>query len=155
MNLHITQMPEMRVAAVRHVGSYNQIGRAFEQLGALAGPAGLFTRSGAKMIAVYYDDPQSTPAAQLRSDAGIVVGNDTPVPKGLDERRVPAGTYAKAEHIGPYEELPDVWARLKRDGVPASGHHIHPDAASYEIYLNTPMDTPKDKLHTELYLQLK
>jgi len=46
-------------------------------------------------------------------------------------------------------------ARLKRDGVPASGHHIHPDAASYEIYLNTPMDTPKDKLHTELYLQLK
>jgi len=45
MNVEITTRPELRVAAVRHVGPYNQISEAFGRLGDVAGkgaPAALY-----------------------------------------------------------------------------------------------------------------
>ena len=39
----------------------------------LAAPARLFERPGAQMVALFYDDPDTTPADQLRSDAAVVV----------------------------------------------------------------------------------
>jgi len=55
--------------------------------------------------------------------------------------------------VGPYEQLGDVWARLLGEWVPASGHRIS-DGVSYEIYLNTPGEVPKEQLRTELYVPL-
>ena len=45
MDVDIKDMPKLRVATVRHVGPYNQIPKAFEHLGAVAGPAGLVQRA--------------------------------------------------------------------------------------------------------------
>src|SRR5262245_55967044 len=72
MDVEIKDMPELRVATVRQTGPYNQIPKAFERLGAIAGAAGLI-RQASTMIAIYHDDPESTPQDQLRSDAGLVV----------------------------------------------------------------------------------
>jgi AraC family transcriptional regulator len=38
--------------------------------------------------------------------------------------------------------------------LPASGERIA-NSPSYEIYRNTPMDTPKEKLRTDLYIPLQ
>ena len=75
-------MPELRVGTVRHVGPYNQIPNAFGRLGSIAGPAGLVQRPEAAMIAISYDDPDSTPQDQLRSDAGIVVSDKAQATEG-------------------------------------------------------------------------
>src|SRR5262249_7444224 len=93
MNVEIKEMPDLRVAAVRHTGPYNQIPVAFEQLGRIAGSAGL-VKPGAAMLAIYHDDPETTPQDQLRSEAGIVVADDTRLPKELVEEHIPAGKYA-------------------------------------------------------------
>ena len=84
MDVEIKDMPELRVATVRHVGPYNQIPKAFERLGAVAGPAGLLPHSSA-MIAIYHDDPESTPQDQLRSDAALAVPEGVTLPDGLVE----------------------------------------------------------------------
>ena len=150
MGVEIKEMPAMRVGAVRHVGESHQIGKAFERLGAIAGPAGLFQQPGALMLGIYHDDPDTTPEAQLRSDAGIVVPANVQLPDGLVEQRIPGGRYASAEHVGPYEGLPAAWARLKREAL-ESGPRT--DARpSYEIYRNNPMTVPKEELLTEIYL---
>jgi AraC family transcriptional regulator len=143
----------MRVAAVRHRGPYHRIGEAFSKLGELAGPAGLFG-PGAKMIGVYYDDPDSTPESDLRSEAGITVPEHAALPPGLVEVRIPAGRMARTTHIGGYEGLSETWARLTGEWLEQSGQRIG-DGVSYEIYLNTPMDAPKEKLRTELYIPLQ
>ena len=148
MQVDIKDMPVRRLAAVRHIGPYNQISSAFGQLSAIAGPAGLFT-PGAEMIALYHDDPQATPPAQLRSDAGVTVPNGVALPSGLVEQRVAAGKYACTLHVGPYESLPETWARMTREWLPASGQR-RAAGASYELYLNNPMTTPKEKLETEV-----
>jgi AraC family transcriptional regulator len=153
MDVTITEMPEMRVATVRHVGPYNQIGQAFGRVGAIAGPAGLFGQPGSAMIGIYYDDPETVPVDALRSDAGIVVPSAAPLPEGLTEQRLPAGRYACTEHVGPYEQLGDAWARLMGEWLPNSGHRIGA-GASYEIYRNDPMTTPKEQLRTEMYIPL-
>jgi AraC family transcriptional regulator len=150
MDVEIKHVDEQRVAAVAHRGPYNQINEAFEKLGNIAGPAGLFDDPAVKMVGLYYDDPETTPAAQLRSDAGLVVGKATKIPKGLTEQRIPAGEYASLLHVGPYEALPDVWARFMGEWLPSSGYRVADNGLSYELYLNDPSQVPKEELRTEL-----
>ena len=152
MDVDIKDMPELRVGTVRHVGPYNQIPKAFERLGAIAGPAGLL-RHAVSMIAIYHDDPETAPQEQLRSDAGLAVPEGVALPDGLVEQHIAGGRYAHTVYVGPYEKLGDVWARFFGEWLPASGNRIG-DGVSYEIYLNTPAQVPKEQLRTELYVPL-
>jgi AraC family transcriptional regulator len=152
MQVQIKEMKEVRAATVAHVGPYNRISEAFARLGDVAGAAGLIG-PGASMIAVYHDDPETTPAAELRSEAAITVAPDAKIPAGLGERRLAAGRYACTLHAGPYEKLGDTWARFMGEWLPQSGERMR-DAVSFEIYRNTPATTPPEKLETELYIPL-
>ncbi|MDB4892305.1 MAG: Transcriptional regulator, AraC family [Gemmatimonadetes bacterium] len=154
MDVEIKNLPALRVAAVRHIGPYLQINEAFERLGQIAGRAGLIQPPDTEMVALFYDDPDSTPADQLRSDAGITVPPNATLPAGLTEHHVPAGAYASTVHVGPYEQLGDAWARLMGEWLPSSGRRINGDAPSYEVYLNTPMTVPKNELRTEIRIPL-
>lgn len=154
MNVEITAYPELRVATVHHVGPYNRISEAFTKLGEIAGPAGLYADPAAAMVALYHDDPESTPAAHLQSDAGLIVSDHTALPPSLGETRVPAGRYARTVHRGPYNELGDVWARFLGEWLPASGHRLA-DSASYELYLNNPHDIPSSDYLTELRIPIE
>ena len=152
MDIDIKDMPRLRVATVRHVGPYNQIPKAFEHLGAVAGPAGLLQKAGA-MMAIYHDDPETTPQDQLRSDAALVVDEGIRMPDGLVEQHIAGGRYAHTVHVGPYEQLGDVWARLLGEWVPASGRRLA-DSPSFEIYRSDMRTTPKEQLHTDIYVPL-
>ena len=153
MNVDIVDLPDRRVATVRHVGPYNLIGQAFGTLGAIVGPAGLTSHKDAQMVAIYHDDPDTTPPDRLRADAGLVVPEGITLPPGLEEARIPAGRYARTVHVGPYDYLGDVWARFMGEWLPNSGHRLGA-GTSFERYLNTPMTTPKHKLETELYISI-
>jgi AraC family transcriptional regulator len=149
MKLEIVERPALRVGAVPHTGPYDQIPEAFARLGDVVGRDPELANHAPPMIAIYHDDPDKTPPERLRSDAGLVVPEGAALPPGLEERRVRGGRYARVLHVGPYEQLPDAWARLKSAALPDGQRHA--DAASYEIYLNTPGDVPEEDLRTELY----
>ena len=83
----------------------------------------------------------------------MVVSPNAKLPEELGEQQLPAGRYACTTHHGPYEKLGDTWARFMGEWLPRSGHRMT-DGVSYEIYRNTPGDTPKEKLETELYIPL-
>jgi AraC family transcriptional regulator len=148
MEVTIVQQPDLRIAGIRHIGPYMEIGREFGRLGGLLkGPP----PAGSQMIAVYHDDPEVTPADQLRADAAISLPGHTHAIDGLIEQHVPAGRYAKAVHKGGYEGLPDAWKSVK-EWAAKNGHKMaHP---GYEIYVNNPMTTEKPELLTEIYMRL-
>jgi AraC family transcriptional regulator len=154
MNVTIETRPALRVATVRHVGPYQRISEAFARLGELAGAARLLPPPRPAMIAIYHDDPDSTPPEQLRSDAGLIVPEDAALPPGLVEHRLPAGRWARTTHEGPYDLLGDTWSRFMGDWLPKSGHRVGP-GSSYELYLNTPENAAPGELRTELYLSLE
>jgi AraC family transcriptional regulator len=151
MDVSIKQQPELRVGTVRHIGPYEKVSHAFERLGAVM-TAGQ-RPPHPQLLALYYDDPQTTPAERLRSDAALTFPAGSGVPAGLIERRVPAGKYASAVHVGPYDKLGKAWGEFKteleRRGWKPTG------AVSYEIYLDDPMSVPAAKLKTELFTPIE
>jgi AraC family transcriptional regulator len=153
MNVDIKTCPALRVAALAHAGPFNTIGAAFDRLGGIAGPAGLFGHAEARMVAIYFDDPETVPAAQLRSAAGVTVPAEAPLPAGLDEIHLPAGRWACTLHRGSYARLGDTWQRLMGQWLPASGHRLGAGEC-YELYLNHPGNAREDALLTELYVPL-
>jgi AraC family transcriptional regulator len=152
MHVIVEDRPALRLAAVTHTGPRNMVGEAFGRLASIAGPAGLLARPGAMMVAVFHDDAETTPAAALRTSAGVVVANDTAIPAGLTELTIDAGKYARATHRGHYAGLSDSWDRLMGQWLPASGYRIA-DRLPYEAYRVADHSRP-DTLETDLYVAI-
>lgn len=149
----IEQRPALRVFAVSHRGPYSAIAQAFGRLDAIVRPQGFLERYAEGMVAIYHDDPEVTSPADLRADAGVIVRAEAPLLEGLSEIVIPAGSYARMTHVGPYTRLGDGWARFMGGWLVKSGHRVGP-GVSYERYLNTPMDTRPEDLRTDLYLSI-
>lgn len=149
----IEQRPALRVFAVSHRGPYSAIAQAFGRLDAIVRPQGFLERYAEGMVAIYHDDPEATSPADLRADAGVIVRADAPLLEALSEIVIPAGSYARTTHVGPYTRLGDAWARFMGGWLVKSGHRVG-SGVSYERYLNTPMDTRPEDLRTDLYLSI-
>ena len=144
--MELRSLPALRVAGVRHVGSYMKIGSAFEKLHTAAVVHGLASDPRVQLVGVYHDYPETTPEDELRSDAAITMPEGVKTPESLVEQQLPGGRYACAMHNGSYETIGGTWAKLKQEVGARRGQ-----GPSYEVYLNTPMNTPdKNDLRTEI-----
>jgi AraC family transcriptional regulator len=153
MKVEVVERPELRLASVRHVGSYEGIPEAFRRLNDLVTKAGLSNRDTI-LVGVYHNDPTNTPEEKLKSDAAITISPKTKIPAGLTELVIPAGRYAHATHVGPYTGLGKVWGDLRNEWLPRHGEKLG-HAMSYETYRNTPMTAKPHELVTDVYLPLE
>ncbi|MGB8813083.1 MAG: AraC family transcriptional regulator [Paracoccaceae bacterium] len=150
--VEIRNEPARRLAAMPHIGPYHEIGRAFEKLGATIGARGLFSQAG-QMVGVFYDDPSATPAAELRSHAGMVFAEGVPLNPPVEVVILPPGRHAVLTYKGPYAGLPAAYDHLYCNWLPTSGAEPA-NSPVFEVYLNSPMDTAPEDLITELCLTL-
>ncbi|MEA2765408.1 MAG: AraC family transcriptional regulator [Gemmatimonadaceae bacterium] len=153
MKVEVVDRPALRLASVRHIGSYMNIREAFGRLNDLVTAAGL-SKPDTMLVGIYHDDPSSTPEEKLRSDAAVTIPAKTKLPPGLSELVIPAGRYAHATHLGPYTGLGDTYAHLRNEWLPRSGEKLG-KGMSYEMYRNTPMTAKPDELVTDIYLALE
>ena len=130
MSVTTTTVPGMRLAAIRHVGPYNQIGRVFGQLHDIVTAAGLPHR---ELLGIFYDDPATTPADQLRSDAAVIVDEGVTLPAGVVEQRIPAGQYLTTDHHGSYERLRETWTASSVRSPRRPGNASHAATLSSSI----------------------
>lgn len=152
MNVQIKKIEPMRVAFVRHVGPYIQCEKAWEKLCGWAGPKGLLG-PGARFLGVSYDDPSVTPPDKIRYDACVTV-KDNVRPEGeIGVQVIAGGEYAVTLHQGPYQNLEKTYAQIMGEWLPRSGREASP-APCFEVYLNSPQNTPPEELLTEIHLPL-
>jgi AraC family transcriptional regulator len=151
MQVDIVEQPARRLGTVRHVGPYHGVGQAFGTLGGLLASSGA-EKDATEMLALFHDDPRTVAADTLRSDACVALPDGVPMPAGLVEQRLPAATCASIVHVGPYEQLPAVWAQLGQ-WMGTSGRRPA-EMPSWEIYLNDPRVTPPSDLRTQLCVPL-
>jgi AraC family transcriptional regulator len=149
----IRTLGPMRLAAVAHKGPYFEISRAFEKLSAVMASRDLFPKAG-RMVGVFYDDPNSTPWPELRSHAGFELSGEADLSEPLEAVSLPGGRQAVLTYKGPYAGLPAAYDQLFGAWLPESGEEPA-DTPSFEVYLNSPMDTQPEDLVTELHLPLK
>ncbi len=153
MEVRIENTPAMRIAFVRHVGPYDQIGPVFERLCGWAGPLGLLGPD-TQFMGIYHDDPDTTAAEKLRSDAAVSVNDGVEGSGEVQVGEIAAGDYAIATHVGPYSELKNAYRWLYGQWLASSGREPA-DAPCFERYLNNPETTPPEELVTEIYVPLK
>lgn len=141
----------VRVAFMRHLGPYGDVGRTWGRLFAWAGSSGLDLRAP-RVLGVVHDDPEVTPPDKVRYDACLVV-DERVRPEGDVGVQTLAGEYAVTTHQGPYETLGDTYARLCGEWLPTSGRDLGA-APAVELYRNSPRDSRPDELLTDVYLPL-
>ncbi|HZF75875.1 MAG TPA: AraC family transcriptional regulator [Acetobacteraceae bacterium] len=151
--VRIVEAPALRLAALPHRGPYTGIGATFGRLQAWAAARGL-DLPGARWIGLYQDDPESVPAAQLRSEACVTVGPEAEAAEGVRILELPASRVATLVFRGPYPELERAYAWLYREWLPGSGEEPA-DAPCREEYLNDPKTTPPAELLTAVQLPLR
>lgn len=143
----------IQIAALPHTGPYIEIGRSFAQVSTVFSARGFWPQAQG-MIGLYYDDPDSTPEAELRAHAGIIVPEDFAVPDALEEIRVPSQRYAVATYTGPYAGLKQCYDWFFGTWLPASGEEAA-EAPCMELYMNSPQDTAPPDLVTKIFMPLQ
>jgi len=150
--VEIDQSQARRLGALPHTGAYEGIGPVFDQVSTLATEHGLWP-SVRGMVGVHYDDPSAVAETELRSHAGVWVADNTPLPAPLEELLLPASACAVLHYKGPYEAIKVAYDYLYGDWLPRSGREPA-DNPPYELYLNSPHDTPSGELLTDIVLPL-
>ena len=145
----VREEPARHVAYVRHVGRYNEIGKAFQRLMRWAGPRRLLRFPETQVLAIYHDNPDITPVDKLKADACITVPVGTKVKRDIGSMTIQGGTYAVAYvEIDP-TQYGEAWDRLVGEWLPQSGYQPD-DRPCYELYLNDPRKHPENKHIVEI-----
>jgi len=153
MDVTITELPERRVAALRHIGPYIEVGDTFMQLVDWAARAGQLA-PGKPCIGLSYDNPETTDVAALRYDACVEVADGVVPPEGFRIETLPAARYAMTRVTGPYHQLHGAYQKLFGVWLPASGAEPA-DLPCLELYWNSIIDTPESDLITDIGIPLK
>lgn len=154
MNVQVVREFPIRVLMMRHTGPYEQIGPKFDQLWSFIESNGIETL---RTIGIYYDNPDFTPASQLRSAAcfevrgGFQTSNLAP---GITLEEIPGGEYAMTRFVGPYDNLGPVWGEFTGYIENTLRRTIHEQNAAFEVYVNDASETPPSQLITDLYMPL-
>jgi len=128
---------ERHVAYIRHVGPYDQIGKAFGRLMRWAGPRRFLRFPETEILTIYHDNPDVTPVDKLRADACITVPEGTKTKRDVGTRHIPGGLFAVAHvEIDP-SQYGEAWDRLFAEWMPQSGYQPD-DRLCFERYLNDP-----------------
>lgn len=151
--IEIVRLPALRLAAVGHLGSYMQIGQAFDRLFGTLATRGQIA-PGMRSIGVYLDDPSAVAEECLRAQAGVVIDDGFAMTAPLQPVTVHAGTYAVLRHKGPYADMRAAYDWLFGEWLVRAGHEAD-DAPVFEAYLNNPRDTPPTELRTDIHLKLR
>lgn len=151
--VRIEEVPARRVAFIRHVGPYGEAGPAFQRICGWAGRKGLFGPN-TLVLGVCHDDPEVTPADKIRFDCCVSVGENVPPEGEIGVQTIEGGPYAVVRHVGPYEKLGQTYRWLYGTWLPSSGRELR-NAPAYEVYRNSPQDSPPEKLITDIHLPLE
>ncbi len=151
-DVRIEKFPPRRVAYMRHIGPYVEVGPTFQKFMAWAGAHGLFGPD-TLAIGIGHDNPATTPAEKLRYDACVTVGDDFKPEGEVGVQTLSGGEYAVARLRGPYADLPHVYHHLCEVWLPASGRAAGP-APPFEVYLNSPGMVREEDLFTDVCVLL-
>jgi AraC family transcriptional regulator len=153
MNVRVKNIEPMRVAFLRHVGPYDEVGETWKNLVTQLGKDG---RIGADslFIGIPHDDPDVTPSSNLHYDACVTVDEHFIAHGQIKLQTIPGGEYAVTTHCGAPERIGEVYARLFGQWLPRSGREVR-SSPCFVIALNNPESVePADRL-IDIYLPLE
>ncbi len=149
-DIEIESTESLNVIGYTHKGSFETIGKTFEQLGGWAFKTGKFSCGvPPRVFCIYYNDPTQVPEKELRSFPCMNFGDETKATDGIEETELVGGRYATLTFKGPYPELVKPYQWLFGKWLPESGEEVA-DVPCFEEYLNNPKETPASEVLTKI-----
>ena len=153
MDAQVKQMPDYHLAYVRKTGPYGAetCQRAFEELMQWAGSTDHM--ASAAVLALYWDDPQITPADKCRTDACISVPPGTAVEDPVAIQTIGGGPYL----VCPFEITSEGFAQAWQEAYDhfMSNQYEGDEKPCYELYHNDASDHPEGKWLVDICIPLK
>ena len=152
MDITIKQIESFDVLAMPHIGSYMNIGNAFEKLFGWIGMRGLIGPQ-LRSVGIYYSDPDAIAESELQSAACIALPNlqEIELDKSIEKKSVAGGEYAVLRHKGPYSNMRSAYQWLYGEWLANSGREVA-DQPAFEEYLNNPREVSPAELLTDIYM---
>jgi AraC family transcriptional regulator len=148
----VKELAPIRVAFMRHVGPYEQVGTTWDKLLVRLGRDG-WIGGDAMFIGICHDDPEVTAPAKLRYDACLSVGAEFRPVDEIGAQTLAGRAYAITTHFGAYERIGRTYAKLLGQWLPRSGWQLRP-LPCFEVYLNSPESTEPRDLLTDIHVPL-
>lgn len=156
-DVHIQNLPAIRIAKLQHKGDFQTIGSTFERLMVWAAGKGL-VKADTRTFGIYYDDPESKPEADLQSDACVEIPRTYDMKSSghadIHAAETASGRCAVFVFTGPYSELENPYRWLYDKWLPQSNEEPR-DQPCFEEYLNDARNTPPADLKTAICIPLK
>lgn len=152
INVIIKKLKPIRVAFMRHIGPYDQVGKTWDHLMMLLGKEGLLSAT-AQFIGICHDDPAVSPHDKIRYDACVSVDESFRPGGDIGVQVIPQGDYAVTTHFGPYGKLGGSYANLLGQWLPLSGRRLE-STSCFEVYFNAPENTEPQDLITDIHAPL-
>lgn len=143
----IVERPSLQVQALRHEGPPSTIPHTYRHLISY-----LDKHSWPALYGIIYGDLEAGDG--LRYYAAAAGLGAQPVHDDIEMMNIAAGTYALYTLTGAYTQIDSVMTVLYGNWLPQSGYEPD-DRPALECYLNSPIDTPQEKLLTELLLPIR
>jgi AraC family transcriptional regulator len=152
MKVITTKIKPLRVAYLRHVGPYEEVGRTWIDITARLSAENQ-VRKGARFIGIGHDDPTATPATELRYDACITVDEQYEPKKPVGLQTILGGDYAVVKNC-PVGEIKDAYHYLFGKWLARSSRRLRP-APSFLVLVDAPNSVAATKPRVDIYVPLQ
>jgi AraC family transcriptional regulator len=152
----VRREPARHVVSVSHVGPYESVGAAWQQL------MGEVMRrelpAVGPTLGLVYDDPEITDPARCRYEACWELASPDawrdPLPVGFQRRTLPAGRAAVLTHVGGYDTILESYVGLLGQYLPRQQEELA-GLPLIERYLDPPGSVPEPEMRTEVIVMLQ
>lgn len=151
--VEVKEMPELKLAHIRHQGAYSEIGKAFEKIMQWGGPRGLLNFPETKTVGIYYDSPRVTDESKMQSSACITIDDDVEVSGEVGKITIPKGKFAVGRFELKMNEYEQAWNSMSL-WVPENNFELR-DGHYHEIYHNDANDHPEGKFIVDICIPVK
>ena len=151
--INIKEMPQLNVIYCRHIGAFNQIGKAYGKLMQFAGPRGLLNSPESKTLTLYHDDPTITDIDKVRQSACLIVNKEVKIEGEIGKLTIPAGKHAVGRFEISEAEFEQAWNTMclwftESGYEPGEGN-------PYELYHNDHTKHPEHKFILDICIPVK
>ena len=157
--IEIVNIKDIEVYSLRHVGPYNEIGKAFEILMKFIYTQKIkfkkdLMNKDSFSYSIAYDDPNVTEASKLRADACVSASDDVILENEIKRAKISGGKYAVFIHKGSYENLKNTYNDIFSSYVKDQNISLR-DVPVFEKYLNRdPRRTKVENLKTLIHIPI-
>ncbi len=152
MKVITRKIKPMRVAYLRHVGPYEDTSQTWVDLTARLS-ADKQIRKRSVFIGMGHDNPSVTPAAELRYDACITVGDEYEPKKPVELQSIAGGDHEVVKNC-PVTKIKDAFQFLYGKWLARSSRELRP-VPSFMVFVDTHEKVAPMKRRVDIYMPLQ